>query len=104
MTEPLSYGGKIEKMQVKDNKSPLDAVMPFLSGNTLFFPAVILLAGVILWNGDELPQQSVSVIAIGVTSHISGEPASIRLPSANDCATSGSLHIFPISISISLAT
>jgi len=30
LTEPLSYGGKIDKMQAKDNKSPRDAVMPFL--------------------------------------------------------------------------
>lgn len=35
LTEPLSYGGKIEKMQVKDNKSPLDAVTPFLKEGSL---------------------------------------------------------------------
>jgi hypothetical protein len=35
LTEPLSYGGKIEKMQVKDNRSPLDAVKPFLKEGTL---------------------------------------------------------------------
>jgi hypothetical protein len=35
LTEPLSYGGKIDKMQVKDKKSPLEAVTPFLKEGSL---------------------------------------------------------------------
>jgi len=35
LSEPLSYGGKIDKMQVKDNLSPLNAVKPFLKEGSL---------------------------------------------------------------------
>jgi hypothetical protein len=35
LTEPLSYGAKIEKMQVKENKNPADAVAPFLKEGSL---------------------------------------------------------------------